>query len=73
MLTKEELVTLAQEGIDSSMTESEAKTDSDASGSEELEHFCPYCGQSTSNESWWTQEQLSYISVFAQNIMAFII
>ena len=70
MLTKEELVTLAQEGIDSFMTESEVKKDSDASGSQELEQFCPYCGQSAPNDSWWTQEQLSYISVFAQNIMA---
>jgi len=33
MLTKEELVTLAQEGIDSFMTESEVKKDSDASSS----------------------------------------
>jgi len=73
MLTKEELVTLAQEGIDSFMTEAEAKTDSDANGSEELKQFCPYCGQRATNDSWWTQEQLSYINVFAQNIMASLI
>lgn len=69
MLTKEELAPLAQEGIDSFMTESEAKTDSD-SNSEKIEQFCPYCGQSAPHDSWWTQEQLSYINVFAQNIMA---
>ena len=70
MLTTEELVTLTQEGIHSFMTESESKTDSDTSVSEVLEQFCPYCGQSAPSDSWWTQEQLSYISVFAQNIMA---
>lgn len=73
MLTKDELGTLAQEGIDSFMTEAEGKTDSDESSREEPEQFCPYCGQSAPKDSWWTQEQLSYIVVFAQNIMASLI
>lgn len=73
MLTKDELGTLAQEGIDSFMTEVERKTDSDESSQEELEYFCPYCGQSAPQNSWWTQEQLSYINVFAKNIMASLV
>ena len=63
----------AQEGIDSFMTEAEGKADSDESNQEEPEYFCPYCGQSASKGSWWTQEQLSYINIFTQNIMASLI
>jgi len=70
MLTKEEMATIAQKGIDSFMSESNEKTDSEQSDSEESYRFCPYCGQSAENDSWWTQEQLSYIGIFAKNIMA---
>ena len=73
MLSKDELGTLAQEEIDSFMTEAEEKTDSDEGSQEEVEYFCPYCGQSAPKSSWWTQEQLSYVNIFAQNIMASLI
>ena len=40
MLTKDELGTLAQEGIDSFMTEAEEKADSGDDSQEEVEYFC---------------------------------
>lgn len=73
LLTKEELSTLAQEGIDSFMIEPQEKADSDESTGGEPEYFCPYCGQSGPQDSWWTQEQLAYINIFAKNIMASLV
>lgn len=43
----------------------------DEVGEEGVEEFtCPYCGQKANKDSWWTQEQLAYARVFAENIMA---
>lgn len=67
IVTKEELTDLSQKGIDSFMLEQEEESDKDFS---ETEFFCPYCGQRSSIESWWTQEQLAYIQVVVKNIMA---
>ena len=72
LLEKDELKNLAQRGIDSFIIEQgEEKNDLDENADEETESICPYCGQPSS--SWWTQEQHSYINVFAKNIMAKII
>jgi hypothetical protein len=40
---------------------------------EESELWCPYCGQTSPPDQWWTQEQIAYIHVFAHNIVAQII
>lgn len=73
LLTEDERNSLALERIDSFMTEVERKTDSDESSQKGLEYFCPYCGQSAPKDSWWTQEQLSYINIFVKNIMASLV
>lgn len=39
-------------------------------GDEPRDRWCPYCGQQASVTSWWTQEQVEYLTVFARNIMA---
>ena len=71
LLEKEELTDLAQKGIDSFMIElKEETTDLDESGRSETEFICPYCGQRAPSDSWWTQEQLAYVSIVAKNIMA---
>lgn len=71
LLEKEELSDLAQKGIDSFMIEpKEEATDLDESGGSETEFICPYCGQRAPSDSWWTQEQLAYVGIFAKNIMA---
>lgn len=74
LLEKEELSQFAQKGIESFMIESKEETNnSQESDSYEDEFVCPYCGQRASADSWWTQEQLSYIHIFGENIMAQII
>lgn len=71
LLKKEELADIAQKGIDSFMLEEEEdKTNSENSDVQQHEFFCPYCGQLANEGSWWTQEQLAYITIFAKNIMA---
>lgn len=34
------------------------------------EYHCPYCGQVAPEGSWWTQEQLAYLRIFAENMVA---
>jgi len=71
LLEKDELDDFAQKGIDSFMTElKEEAADLDDSSRLETEFICPYCGQQSPSDSWWTQEQLAYIGVVAKNIMA---
>ena len=70
LLEEDELTSLAQEGLDSYMLEiQEQATDTSEEGTEP-EFTCPYCGQQASRGSWWAQEQLAYVSVVAQNIIA---
>jgi len=74
LLEKDELTSLAQQGIGSYMLETQKEAiDSDENEGIEPEFTCPYCGQQASRDSWWTQEQLAYIGVVAQNIMAEIV
>ena len=71
LLEKDELADLAQKGIDSFMLErEEAEEDSQSTVTQLTEFTCPYCGQLTTEDSWWTQEQLAYIGIFVKNIMA---
>jgi hypothetical protein len=73
LLTKEELGSLAQEGIDSFMIEPQEKVNSKEDVQGETGYFCPYCGQRAPEDSWWTQEQLAYVNMFAKNIIASIV
>jgi len=74
LLEKEELTDLAQKGIDSFMIESkEGRADSNEIEHSETEFICPYCGQRAPSDSWWTQEQIAYMSIIAKNIMAKIV
>jgi uncharacterized Zn-finger protein len=71
LLEKEELTDLAQKGIDSFMIEAkEESIDLNESELLEAEFTCPYCGQQAPSDSWWTQEQLAYVSIVVKNIMA---
>ncbi len=38
-----------------------------------VEYTCPYCGQTSSSNSWWTEEQINYINSYVENIMAELI
>jgi hypothetical protein len=51
----------------------EAESNPDAEGEEDSgpsERWCPYCGQQAPASSWWTQQQVAYLNVFARNVMA---
>ncbi len=73
LLSQEELTELAQEGINSYMLEQQQETDDSLEEEEDscnTEYFCPYCEQKASNDNWWTQEQIAYVHVVAENIFA---
>lgn len=74
LLDKDELTDLAQAGLESFMIElNEAACDSDEGESPATEFCCPYCEQWAPTDSWWTQEQLAYVDVAAQNIVATLV
>jgi Zn ribbon nucleic-acid-binding protein len=37
---------------------------------EDIAYRCPYCGETSSANSWWTEEQIEYIHIFPYNYMA---
>lgn len=47
--------------------------DEDELSDNNIDCFCPYCGQMAPNTHWWTQEQLKYVQTYMQNIMNEII
>jgi hypothetical protein len=71
-LKEEELGQLAQCRIDDYLVEQrgEEGQGDDEEDESAQENFCPYCGQSAPSDYWWTQEQLAYLHVIAENIMA---
>jgi hypothetical protein len=74
LLTKEEMSDVIQFGLDSYMLESEAEATNESDNEEEASQLtCPYCGQQANRESWWTQEQITYLHVVFQNIVAEIV
>jgi hypothetical protein len=71
LLTADELNNISQREIESYMIEQNDGVDSEGSDdSDELEYICPYCGQTAPAKSWWTQEQIEYLHIFARNILA---
>jgi hypothetical protein len=69
LLEEKELGDLAQRRLDSFLLE-EKEDNSDDVDDQQKEYICPYCSQSSPDNSWWTKEQLAYINIFAKNIMA---
>ncbi len=67
---REDIQGLSQSLLDSFMVDEEAVNGevSDELGS--VENYCPYCGQQAPREAWWTQEQLAYVRIFAENLIA---
>jgi len=72
-LPEEDLTTLAQKGLQNYLVDEglvEAPEDLEP---DETQFMCPYCGQESDHDSWWTEEQARYIQVFAHNIAARIV
>lgn len=72
LLEKKEIEDLVQKGLDSYLLDEDEK-DSDDKEESEDEFHCPYCGQTSPSNEWWTQEQIEYIGIYAKNIMAKLI
>lgn len=71
LLEKDELVDFIQKHKDSFMIEPKEETmESDDVECSDIEFTCPYCGQRAPANHWWTQEQIAYIDIVIQNILA---
>lgn len=70
LLEHDEMIDLAQHGVESYLLEEPDGTATDKSQDEETQYTCPYCGQKASSDDWWTQEQLAYLHVICHNIVA---
>jgi hypothetical protein len=67
LLEEHELEDITKKGIESFMLEQEEEKDEPDVESEEF--YCPYCGQSSLHDKWWTDEQSAYLGVYIENIM----
>ena len=66
--SEEERENLIREIVNYNLAERNATTDNDSS--DNIEYlYCPYCLQKAPKEQWWTQEQLSYIRMYVDNIV----
>lgn len=73
VLAEDELRNLAQKVIDSYMIEPVDESDSEESESLQEDRTCPYCGEKSATDGWWTQEQVAFFMVIAENIAAKVI
>ena len=67
LLEEHELEDITKKGIESFMLEQREEKDELEEESEEF--YCPYCGQSSPHDKWWTEEQSAYLGVYIENIM----
>ncbi len=68
-ITPDETKSIIQKEIENYLVENEFQEKDDDSA-EEVEYWCPYCGETATANSWWTEEQLEYIRIFPYNYMA---
>jgi len=74
LFKKEELADLTYIDSDSYMLDTQETSElADLNEYLKAEYFCPYCSQKSAVDKYWTQEQVAYINVFLENIMAQII
>lgn len=72
--TEDEIGDLFREFQESYLLKAESSSSGeDGDGESEGGFFCPYCGQPSGPDNWWTQEQLNYMMIFAKNVMARIV
>lgn len=64
---------ITQKLLDLYLIEEDNEERKDSNSEQQINYFCPYCGQQAGPDHWWTQEQLAYVSIYAKNIMAQII
>lgn len=69
-VTPDETKSFIQKEIENYLVENELMEKDDDESSEEVEYWCPYCGETAKASAWWTEEQLEYIKIFSYNYMA---
>ena len=70
-IDEDELKDIGEKLMESFLLEQDREDDD---GEEEQQEFtCPYCGQKSAGDQWWTQEQIVYTKIYAENIMADIV
>jgi len=73
-IPQEELQTLTQQAVESFLLQAMKPSEETTSeGLPETQFFCPYCGQEAPGGNWWTEEQVAYFQVIAENIAADLI
>lgn len=70
LLEEDELTSLAEEGLNSYMLETQEEATDEDEQDAKLIFTCPYCGQEAPRDNWWTQEQKACVGIVAQNIIA---
>ncbi len=73
LIEEEDLFELTKRRMDSYLLETKDADGESGTEEEAISNYCPYCGQSSTRDSWWTKEQLAYFRVFAENIIADIL
>jgi len=68
LLEENELEDITKKGIESFMLEQREEKDNLEEEQPE-EFYCPYCGQSSPHDKWWTEEQSAYLGVYIENVM----
>lgn len=68
LISDDELNQQIQSLLDNYLSDNTDISDDEDIIKEEIEYFCPYCGQSSNSSNWWTQAQLDYAMVFIKNI-----
>jgi len=70
LVPEEQLKTLAQRGLEPYLLE-EGLMEAEPDQEEDEETLtCPYCGQDSDADSWWTEQQLNYLHAHLHNILA---
>lgn len=62
-----------QDDIESNLFEEKVSNVSGEKESIRKEYTCPYCGQTSEIDNWWTEEQLEYVETKIENILIEII
>jgi uncharacterized Zn-finger protein len=71
-IPEQEIKNLSQQILDSFLTDKDDVPEDAEENKPELMR-CPYCSQQAIMNEWWTQEQLAYVRIFAENIVADIV
>jgi len=69
LLEEYEIEDITKKGIESFMLERKEEDGNDLEEDQPKEYYCPYCGQSSPHDKWWTDEQSAYLGVYIENVM----